>query len=114
MAAERERCEDTDLAAGVGAFDIGGRIAFGIAELLRCFQGFVKGRVVLCHLGKDIICRTVENAGNAVQLICGKTLVHGPDNRDAAADACLEQEFYAVLRRQLQKLRAAGRNELLV
>ena len=82
----------------------------GATELLRCFRVSSKGRVVASIL-VNIICRTVENAGNAVQLICGKALVHGRIIGMPPPTLASNRNFTPFLRRQLKSCAPRVHNE---
>ena len=113
-AAEGEGGEDADLAAGVVPLDVGGGIAFRVAELLRHFERLVKSHLVVDHFGQDKVGCPVEDAGDLADLIGGQALVHGADDGDAAPDARLKKEIDVVLPRDVQKLGALRGDKLLV
>ena len=111
---ERNGREDRDLPACVMPFDVGSRVRFCIAVLLRIFQGFLEAAVFPAHLREYIVGGTVQYSRDAVYDIGGKALAQGPDYRYASADARLEQVAHTVVGRQLEQFRSVDGNKFLV
>ena len=106
--------QNADLAAGVVTLDVSGRILLGIAVELCLLERIRKGNAVVDHLGENVVGRAVQNAADFVKLVGSQALQHRTDDRNAAADGCLEHVVYAVLLGNLEQLLTLGSNQLLV
>ncbi len=95
-------------------FYIGCRIGLGIAVGLSFLKGIIKGLALLVHGCQYIVGGTIENTGNAVDVIGRQAVVKGANNGDAAAHTGLKEIGYLVFCCQCQKLRAMGGHQLLV
>src|ERR1700722_2768712 len=72
--AEGQTRQDRKLLRGVVAFDVKGRIGFGIAEPLRVAQAIVEREPVLLHAAKNVIAGAVEDAIDAGEGIATESL----------------------------------------
>src|SRR5699024_7636604 len=106
--------QNTYLTASVVAFDISCGIFFRIAVELCLLERILKGHTVMNHLGQDIVCCTVENTANLVELIGGQTLQLRADVRDAAADRILKHLVVALFLSNTERILAAGGDRLLI
>ncbi|CDN41753.1 hypothetical protein BN871_AK_00250 [Paenibacillus sp. P22] len=112
--AEAEPGEDRHFAGGIQPFHIGGRVGFGIAEILGLLQHVGVGRPLLAHFRQDVVGRAVDDAhdfGNAVR---GKAFVERADDRNAASHAGFVQNVAALLAGLGQNLAAMQRHQILV
>ena len=81
---ECQRAHDGDFMACVVAFDVEGRICFGIAQCLRFFQYVGKRAAFFAHFGEDEVAGAVDDTGDAADAVGGEAFAQGFDNRDAA------------------------------
>ena len=107
--------QNGDLAAGIAAVHvIAGVLGLGIAELLGQVQGLLKAHALPLHLGQHEVGRAIDDALDLADVVGRQALMHGSDDRGAAADARLKQKSRAVFPRQSQQFRTVGSNHLLV
>ena len=109
-----KRSKNTDLTAGVMAFNIRRGIALRISELLRKGKRILKGHILINHLGQNEIRRTVKDTGDLDHIVGSQALTHRTDNRNAASDACFKEKVYILLLGDLQKLCSLGCHQFLV
>ena len=76
--------------ACVVAFDVEGRIGFGVAQCLRFFQYVGKRAAFFAHFGEDEVAGAVDDAGDAADAVGGEAFAQGFDNRDAARYCCFK------------------------
>ena len=114
MFAEAKRRQNANFAAGVLPFDIGRRVFFRIAVVLREFERVFKGHLLFNHHCENKVGRAVENAGNFIDFVGGKALGNRADNRNPAADRRFKQKVDVVFFRHFQKLIAFCRDQFLV
>ena len=95
--AEAQVVQDGDLADGVDALDVGGGIFLGIAVVLCNLQGVLEGEVLEDHLGEDEVRGSVQDAVDFFNIVAGEVECDGTQNRNSAADACLEHVVDVVL-----------------
>ena len=88
-------------------------IGLRVAALLRVGERLVVALAAL-HLGEHEVGRAVDDAEHAVDVRDDERLAQHLDHRDRGADARLEPQLDAGLRRGREELRAAPRDELLV
>ena len=112
--AEGQVCQNTGLAPGVDALHIGGGVGLGVAFLLRSTEGVPEGLALLRHLGEDIVGGAVEDAVDLLDPVGPQAIHQGVQQGDAPAHAGLKEVPDTVLLRQLQKLPAMLRHQLLV
>ena len=106
--------QDADLAAGVDALDVRGRVLLGVAVVLGDLQSFLEGEVLIDHLGEDEVRRAVQDAVDGLDFVAGQAEDEGSDERDAAADTGLEHVVDVVLLRDGEEFGTASGHELLV
>ena len=106
--------QNADLAAGVVALDVRGRILFRIAVELCLLERIRKGDAVVDHLGQDVIGGAVQDTADLIELVRSKALEHRADDRDTAADRRFKHIVDALFLRDPQQLLAAGGDQLLV
>ena len=99
---------------GVVAFDVEGRIGFGIAEPLRVAQAFVEGEPILLHAREDVIAGAVEDAVDARERVAVKPFAQRLHDRDAAGDRSLEIERHAMAFGERGELVAVAGKQRLV
>ena len=87
---EGDHAEQQQFGFGVAAVDVGCRIGFGVAFLLRFAQRLGVGFPALFHLRENIIASAVDDAEDRFGLFDGETLAERTNHRDAAADASFE------------------------
>ena len=114
MLTEGQGGQNADLAAGIVALDVGGRILLGVAVDLRLTQRVLEGDAVVDHLGQDVVGGAVEDAADLVELVGSEALEHRADDRDAAADGRLEHVVDAMFLGDLEQLVSLRRDELFV
>ena len=114
MLAACERREDADLAAGVDALHVGGRVFFGIALFLRQTQRRGKVHVVRYHFTQNEVGGSVEDAGDLLDTVGGKAQAQRTDDRDPAADGRFKQEIDIVFAGEIQQHVALFGHKLLV
>ena len=69
----RTKCQcahDGDFMAGIMTFDIKSRVGFRIAQSLSFFQYVCKRAAFFTHFSKDEVAGTINNAGDAADLVC--------------------------------------------
>ena len=111
---EGKRGKNNYLSCRIRTLDIGGRICLSIAFFLSFFKCGIKIRTAFRHLRKNIIGSSVQNAVNFLDMILRKIVYHRAYYRYSSTYACLKQICDAVFRRDMQKLRAEIRDDLLV
>ena len=112
--AEGQIRQDAGLAPGVDAGHIRRGVRLGVALFLGGLQGGPEGLTVLRHLGQDIVGGSVEDAVDLLDLVGPQAVHQGVQQGDAAAHAGLKEVLHIVRLRQLQKLPAPLRHQLLV
>ncbi len=113
-AVERDGAQDRDLGGGVEAVDVGGRV--GLREALGLRLG-ERGRVVETvggHAREHVVGGAVHDAHDRLDLVAGQRVLERADDRDAAADARLEEDVDAVGLGRLHDLFAVAREQRLV
>ena len=93
-----------DLVRGIDAFDIEGRIGFGIAQALRLLQHGVEIQALVAHFGQDEIGGAVDDAGNPLDAVGRQAFAQRLDDRDAAGNRRLERHHHALVLRGLENL----------
>ena len=94
--------------------DVSGGIALWVTQFLSDLERLLKIHAVADHFCEDKVCCTVQNTGDFVDLVSGKTRMKRLDDRNSAAYACFEEEVHVLLLGDGEKLRALGSNKLLV
>ncbi len=101
-----ERGENRNLVHDVVAFDIVGRIGFGIAFCLGFAQGFGERLFLLLHHRQNVVRRAVDDAcdfGDSIRL---QAALHRRNQRDAAADRRFKKYRDIVFVGRFKNLRA--------
>ncbi len=106
--------QDGGLGRGVEALDVGGGVAFGVAQRLGLGQGLVERRPRFGHAGQHEVGGAVDDPGDAADPVAGQGLPQRPQQRDPAAHRRLEQEVDAVGLGRLEQLPAEVGQQLLV
>ena len=106
--------QNTDFPARIRAINIRRGICLGIAVFLRFLQGCFQRHAVLLHPREDVIRRAVQNAGDFVDIVCGKALRQRSDNRDTAANRRFKQIIHVLFPRQFDQFRAPFGNQFLI
>ena len=109
-----EGAEDAGLVRRVEAVDVERGIRLGISELLGVGQDFVEGTPLVLHAREDVVAGAVEDAVDLLDLVAGKALAHGADDRDAAAHGGAEVDVHPVLRGRVEDLLSVFGEKLLV
>ena len=112
--AEGDRRHDGELVRGIDAFDVEGRIGFGIAQALRLFQHRAEGETLVAHFRQDEVRGAVDDAGDPFDAVGGEAFAQGLDDRDAAGDRAFERDHHALGLRRRENFVAVGREQRLV
>ena len=112
--AEGQIRQDAGLAPGVDAGHVRRGVRLGVALFLGGLQGGPEGLAPLRHLGEDVVGGAVEDAVDLLDLVGPQAVHQGVQQGDAAAHAGLKEVLHIVRLRQLQKLPAPLRHQLLV
>ena len=113
-AAEGEAGKETDLLGRIPAAHIERRIGLREPLFLRLAQGLTEGELVLGHVGKDVVRRSVHDAHDAPDPVAHEAFLQDLDDGDASADRGLELELHAVGGGQGNQLPAVGGEQGLV
>ena len=105
--------EDRHLRRGIGTGDVVGRIGLRIAALLRVRERLGVALAAL-HLGEHEVRRAVDDPQHAMHVRDDERLAQHLDHGNRRADARLEPQLDAGIRRGREELRTTARNELLV
>ncbi len=81
----------------IDAFDVEGRIGFGITEALRFLEYVVEGQPLVAHFGQDEVGRAVDDAGDPFDAVGGQAFAQRLDDRDAAGHRRFEGHHHALL-----------------
>ena len=92
MRVVRKLGKDLQFLRSVVAVDVERRIGFGEAFGLRVAKSVSKLDAILSHASENVITGSVENAGNALDLISGEAAAERSNDGDASADAAFELE----------------------
>ena len=85
--------QNCDLTACVVTLNIRSRICLCISFCLCILQYFVKVRTFHAHLCHHVVCRSVEDSCDLVNLICCQRGIQRTNDRNTASAACLKQEI---------------------
>src|SRR5207249_267319 len=88
--AERDGREDGRLRRRVEAFDVRGRVLFGVAERLGLRESLRERHAALGHTGEDEVRRPVDDPDDLLDPLTRERLLQGPDQWDPAAHRGLE------------------------
>ena len=86
----RTKCQcahNGNFMAGIMTFDIKSRVSFGIAQSLSFFQYVCKRTAFFTHFSKNEVASTINNAGDATDLVCSQAFTQSLDNRDTAGNS---------------------------
>ena len=92
--AEGNRGDDRRLGGGVKAFDVGGRVALGVAQALGAGQRVGVAHALGIHLREDVVGRAVDDAHDAADRLADQRLAQRPDERDATGDRRLIEQVH--------------------
>ena len=81
---------------GVDAFDVEGRVGFGVAQLLRLLEHGGEVEALVAHLGQDEVGGAVDDAGQPVDAVGGQAFAQRLDDRDAAGHRRFERDHDAL------------------
>ena len=81
---------------GVDAFDVEGRVGFGVAQLLRVLQRGVEVQPLVAHFRQDEVGGAVDDAGDPVDAVGGQALAQRLDDRNAARHRRFERDHHAL------------------
>ena len=118
-AAEHDAGKDRELVGGVDPVDVGGRVGFRIAELLRLLQHRAEfprlaGLHGLVHRRHDVVAGAVQDAVDAADAVAGEALAQRLDDGDAAGDGGLVTEVAIRLPRSVRQRRAVVGEQRLI
>ena len=99
----REILKNADFSASVIALYVRRRVLFGISEFLCRFKSVVKTAVFFFHLGKNIVCRSVQYSRDRLDPVGRKRGFHRAEHRNSAADRRFEKITDAVFFRKSEK-----------
>ena len=100
---KRHRGQDGQLVHRVVPFHIGSGIGFRVAQRLRLLQHLVECAPFLGHLGQNVVCRAIDDAHDALDVVGLHGVRNGTDNGDAAAHRRLQiQPCAGLLGRRLE------------
>jgi hypothetical protein len=99
---------------GVDAFDVEGRVGFGIAQRLRFLQHLGEGQALVAHLGKDEVGGAVDDAGQPLDAVGREAFAQRLDDGDAAGNGGFEGDHHALLLRGGEDLIAMHGQQRLV
>ena len=77
----------------VEAFDVEGRVGFGITKLLCVCQALGEADALVPHTAEDVVAGAVHDAIDAGDAGRAEALAQRLDHRDAAGDGCFEAEL---------------------
>src|SRR5450830_634811 len=89
--------QDRQLVRGIDAFDVEGRIGFGVTQGLGFGQHVFEGTTLLAHFGEDEVTGAVDDAGNPVDAVGRKAFANRLDHRDTAGHGGFERNDHALL-----------------
>ena len=112
--AEGDRAHDRRLVRGVDAFDVEGRVGFGVAQALRFLQHDVEIEALRAHLREDEVGRAVDDAGDPLDAVGRQPFAQRLDDRDAAGHRRLERDHHATRARRREDLGAVHGEQRLV
>ena len=81
----------------VDAFDVEGRIGFGVTQGLRLGEYVFEGATLLTHFGEDEVAGAVDDPGNPVDAVGGQAFTDRLDHRDATGHGRFERHDDALL-----------------
>jgi hypothetical protein len=81
----------------IDAFDVEGRIGFGIPQTLCFLKHVVKRQALVAHFGQDEIGRTVDDAGCPFDAVGGQAFTQRLDDGDATGHGRFEGDHHALL-----------------
>ncbi len=111
---ERDARDDRGLGRSVDPLDVGGGVAFGVAELLRLRDGFGEARSLFAHARQHVVRRAVDDAHHPCDPLTGERLAQRPHERDTTRDRRLEQEVDPRGLGRVEQLLTEVREQLLV
>ena len=91
--------QDGQLVCSIDAFNVEGRISFGITQRLRLSQHVVKGATLLAHFAEDKVASTVDDAGQPVDTVGCQAFANGLDHRDTARNSGFKGDNHALFTR---------------
>ena len=106
--------QDGEFGAGVEAFDVFGGVGLGEAELLGFAQSGGEGNAVGLDLAENVVAGAVENAADSEQFIASQSGMQSGNYGDAAGDGRAKLELLFHPARQVDQVRAATGDQLLV
>ena len=83
--------EDGDLVGGVTAFNISGRIGFGVAQGLGVSQDIAVASTLFRHAGEDVVGGPVDDAADPFNAVAAKRLFERFKDGNAAANSGFHQ-----------------------
>ena len=99
---------------GIHAFDVEGRIGFGVTQALRFFQHGVEAQALVAHFGQDEVGGAVDDAGDPFDAVGGQAFAQRLDDGDAAGHCRLERHHHALVLRRLEYFVAVRGQQCLV
>ena len=88
---------DGGLVCGVHAFDVKGRVGFGIAQALRFFQRHAKVQSFVAHFRQDKVGGAVDDARNPFDLVGRQAFTQAFDDGNAACHGGLKHYHHAFV-----------------
>ena len=111
---ERNGRHDRGLVRRIDAFDVKGRVGFGVTELLRFLQRRVEIDALVAHFGQDEIGGAVDDAGDPFNAVGGQPFAQCLDDRNAAGNRGFKRNHHAFILRGLENLGAVRGQQGLV
>ncbi len=91
--------QDGQLVRGIDAFDVEGRVGFGIAQRLGFGQHVGEGAAFFTHFGEDEVAGAVDDAGQPVDAVGRQTFADRLDHRDTTGHCGFEGNDNPLLAR---------------
>ena len=94
--AERDGAHQRGLVRGVHAFDVEGRVGFGVTQALGLFQHHGKVQALVAHFAEDEVGRAVDDAGDPLDAVGGQAFAQRFDDGNATSYRGLECHHHAL------------------
>ncbi len=94
---KRDGRQDGQLVRGIDAFDVEGRIGFGVTQRLRLGEHVFEGAAFLTHFGEDEVASAVDDPRNPVDAVGRQAFANRLDHRNATGHRRFESDDHALL-----------------
>ena len=94
--AKRNGAHQCELVRGVHAFNVKGRVGFGVTQALRIFQHHVKVQALVAHLAQDEVGGAVDDAGDPLDAVGGQAFAQRLDDGDATGHGRFKRHHHAL------------------